>query len=847
MSATIEPSDLDPPSALAGARVALGLSTEEAQARRARGQGNTVATSTTRPYTQIIRENVLTFINLSLFGLGIALALLGRIGDALISTGVISLNIVVSLVQEIRAKRTLDRIALLTRPTATVLRDGQERTLPPDELALGDVLRVRPGDQIVVDGRLLTDAPVTVDESLLTGEADAVPKQKGDSVYSGSFCVSGEGYYIAERVGAQNLVNQLTASARAFRRTLTPLQREIHLVVRIALLIVLYLEFLLAVTSLAQKINLADSVENSTIVAGLVPNGLFLSIAVAYALGAVRILRFGALVQQSNAIESLSHVDILCFDKTGTLTTNQLSVDGAYPLDGTLAEMESLLGALAASAAGGNKTTEAIAQRWPATPRPVASTIPFSSARKWSAVAFDEGEPRGMVALGAPESLAPYLAGDHAGEHAAGWQSIVTVAEPLQRKGLRVLLLASAPEPLRLEDRGDESTLPARLRPVGLVSLRDELRPEAREALAAFAEAAVRPKIISGDSVETVAALARQAGLPADVELVEGKQVDELDDVALGSVAESATIFGRITPHQKERIVRALRQRGHYVAMIGDGVNDVLSLKQADLGIAMRSGSQATRGVADIVLMEDSFAVLAPAAQEGQRILNGMQDILRLFLARISTVGLVIISSLVVGIFPLELRQGSLVTLLSVGIPTVLLAIWARPGAIPAGSLVRRLLRFILPPALLSSVLGLGLFVGIYALRGFPERMLIGVAEPDAANLAMAQTALTTFLVFNGLLMVIFVEPPTKWWVGASRLGGDWRPTLLALGLMLSFVVISAVPLFRQFFALSTLWPLGYALVAGTITLWLFLARWAWRSQALSRYLGMDVDPMEVA
>jgi cation-transporting P-type ATPase E len=829
--------------------IARGLTTEEANARRARGLGVTPAPPTSRSYRQIILENVFTFINMALLGLGVALALLGRIGDALISTGVISLNIVVSLVQEIRAKRTLDRIALLARPTATVLRDGKERDLSPDELVIGDTLKVGPGDQIVVDGRLLGDSHMTMDESLLTGEADPVPRAGGDTLYSGSYVVTGEGYYIAERVGAQSFVNQITASARAFRRTLTPLQREIYLVVRIALLIVLYMEFLLVVTSIVRDINLAESVENSTIVAGLVPNGLFLSIAIAYALGAVRILRFGALVQQSNAIESLSHVDILCFDKTGTLTTNRLDVEGLEPFEVSEAEMGRMLGAVVASAPGGNKTSEAIAARWPAASHPTAGAIPFSSARKWSAVAFDSsagaadgaggedgGEPlRGVFALGAPESLRRYLL-DASDADSPGWRAIAARVQPLARLGLRVLLLAYTPEVGRLEDLGDESALPATLRPVGLVSLRDELRPEARETLAAFAQAGVRPKIISGDNPETVAALARQAGLPDDVELMTGAEVDALEGDALEVAVESATIFGRITPRQKERIIQALRERGHYVAMIGDGVNDVLSLKQADLGVAMRSGSQAARGVADIVLMQDSFAVLAPAALEGQRILNGMQAILKLFLTRISTVGLVILSSLVIGVFPLELRQGSILTLFSVGIPTILLAIWAHPGAIPPGSLVRRLLHFILPPALASSVLGVTLFFSVYALR-----LASGVRSqpPTLADFAVAQTALASFLVFCGLLLVIFVAPPTPWWTGASKLSEDRRPALLAVGLMACFLLFSFIDPLGALFALTPLPLRAYAGIAFAIALWLLLVRWMWRSNLLGRYLGM--------
>jgi cation-transporting P-type ATPase E len=854
------------PSEDTGARAAIpeatefdlmrGLTEREALIRRANGQGNTAPAPTSRSYRQIIVENVFTFINLCLFGLGIALIALGRILDALVSTAVISLNIVVSVVQEIRAKRTLDEIALLSRPTATVLRDGQERHVPPDELVVGDVVKFGPGDQVVVDGRVISARHIAVDESLLTGEADLVVKQPGDMVYSGSFCVTGDGYYVAERVGTLSLAYQITASARAFRRVLTPLQLEINLVVRIALLIVVYLEFLLVVTSVLQQINLGDSVENSTIVAGLVPNGLFLSIAIAYALGAVRILRFGALVQQSNAIESLSHVDVLCLDKTGTLTANRLRVCDVYPLGRfTKTHVAQALGAMAASASGGNKTSQALLDAWPSPRQELVGEIPFSSARKWSALAFkakqgkrEEGEEpgfAGVYALGAPEALRPYLrgmAGDAEPSHAgsSAWHVIGEQISALASQGQRVLLVAHKRDALTLEDQGDASALPMAMEPMGLVALEDELRPEAREALQAFAHAGVQPKIISGDHPETVAALALQAMPWASVRAVSGSELEQMSEAEFDATAESATIFGRITPQQKERLVRSLRQQGHYVAMIGDGVNDVLSLKQADLGIAMRSGSQAARGVADVVLMQDSFAVLVPAVAEGQRILNGMQDILKLFLTRISTVALVILSSLVVGAFPLELRQGSLVTLFSVGIPAILLAVWARPGPSAQGHLTRQLLHFILPPVLITSVLGLLLYVGSYSL------WLVSMGSFGARNqiyslddYPAAQTTLTTFLVFCGLFLVIFVEPPTRWWVGGNRLRGDWRPTLLAISMMVAFVAITLIPPLRALFVLS---PLGWReslLIAVALVVWLFAVRATWRLRLLGRYLGV--------
>jgi cation-transporting ATPase E len=825
-----------------------GLTDEEAAARRARGEGNVAPPATGRSYWQILRENLFTFINITLFGLGFALALLGRWLDAIVSTCVILTNVVVSVVQEVRAKQTLDKIALLTRPQVTLIRSGQEREAPPDEIVIGDILKVGPGDQIVVDGKVVGKSRMSVDESQLTGESNLIEKQEGDPVYSGSFCVSGSAYYVTEKVGAQSLANQITAGARAFRRVLTPLQGQINLVIRIVLLIVVYFELLMVMNSFLKRINLAQSVENSAIIASLVPNGLFLSIAVAYAIGAVRIIRFGALVQQSNAIESLSNVDVLCMDKTGTLTANRLQINSVQPFEGDEVELRRILGVMAASTASPNKTTEAIIAACPEQAYALVTEVPFSSARKWSAVAFDQSSDgasralQGVYVLGAPEMLRAHLGGQPA------WDSIVSQVSALAVQGLRVLVVAHYPDPMALDDRGDDSKLPEGLQPLGLISLSDVLRPETRETLQSFMEAGVRPKIISGDNPETVSALAQQAGLGPDIKLVSGVDLAQMDDAAFTEAAVSGTIFGRITPQQKERLVQSLRGRGHYVAMIGDGVNDVLSLKQANLGVAMQSGSQATRSVADIVLMEDSFASLAPAVLEGQRIVNGMADILRLYLARICTMGLLIVSSLVIGFFPLALRQGSLIVLLSVGIPTVALAIWARPGAQGRKNLLPSLLHFVLPPMLMSTILGMVLFYGVYVLLvtplGLPYwDLFIRVSNPIIHTpVTNAQSALSAFLVFAGLLLLIFVEPPTPWWVGGDVLSGDWRPTWLALGLGALFIFMELIPPLRDLFALERLGAVEWALVAGATVVWLFLVRLMWRTRILERLVSVDTD-----
>ena len=447
--------------------------------------------------------------------------------------------------------------------------------------------------------------------------------------------------------------------------------------------------------------------------------------------------------------------------------------------------------------------------------------------------------------MGAPEMLQPYL-GQAGLDTSAVWKEIKAQSTQLTDRGLRVLLIAQHPDPALLQDLGDDSRLPDDCQPIGLISLSDELRPEAKETLQSFIAAGVQPKIISGDSPETVAALAKQAGLPPNITLISGLELNEMKEEQFALAAQNATIFGRITPQQKERLVDALRRQGSYVAMIGDGVNDVLSLKKSNLGIAMESGTQATRAVADIILMKDSFAALAPAVSEGQRIVNGMQDILRLFLARILSMALLIVSALVIGEFPLALRNGSIVTLFSVGIPAVLLALWARPGPRKNGTLAQRLAHFIVTPVLLTSIFGVVLFymvlwipTGLSKTLG-PEVTLRQSTLLIEAVRPVAQTALASFLVLAGLLLVIFVEPPTKWWTGGDELSGDWRPTIMATLLIVVFFFISAAPALRSFFALTELTPFEWALVCGATIVWMFAVRFFWRHSITARFLGIQ-------
>jgi cation-transporting ATPase E len=806
-----------------------GLSTSEVMARRAAGKGAVMPPQTGRSYVQIIRENVFAFINNILYVLCLALLLLGQVSEALVSVGTVLFNVVISVVQEVRAKRTLDRIALLTRPKATVIRDGQEQSIDPGEIVQDDILMIHPGDQVVVDGPLVGDGRIEVDESLLTGESDLITKQAGDVLYSGSFCVTGSACYRAEKIGIESIAGQLTARARAFRRVYTPLQREINLIIQSLLLAALYIETILVLVALASRDSVVDTVRMSVVVVGIVPVGLLLATAVAYALGALRIVGKSALVQRLSAVESLSNVDVLCLDKTGTLTANALVLEKMHPYGITEPALRRLLGLYVANTSSSNATSSAIGAACGEQGREhvlkVREEIPFSSARKWSALSIDDMELQGVYVLGAPEVLHPFLRFD---------ADLGTFADEEMAQGMRVLLFAFFQDAVPLRPAVGEPTLPIGLTPLGMLSLRDKLRPHVRETLAGFAEAGIQIKVISGDHPRTVAALTQQVGVGNNLQVVSGNDLAAMDDAQFARVAEENTIFGRINPQQKERLVRALRDRRHYVAMIGDGVNDVLSLKQANLGIAMESGSQATRGVADIVLLNDTFEALPFAFSEGQRIRNGMHNVIKLFLTRVTYLALLLLTIPALGGFPFAPKQKSILTFITASIISVALAAWAQPGPSSGGKLFRTFIHFTLPAALTQSLAGFVVYSVTFYLA------LQRTSNSPAEVVLIAQSALTTFAVFSGLLLVPFVAPPTKFWVGGSELSGDWRPTLLALGMLVVFLIMVTIPAIRAFFSLVPLDSIDYVLIGLITVTWGLIQRWLWRIHLLERFLQLD-------
>jgi len=486
-----------------------------------------------------------------------------------------------------------------------------------------------------------------------------------------------------------------------------------------------------------------------------------------------------------------------------------------------------------------NKTTEALAATFAAERRQALAEAPFSSQRKWSGLAFDragaagsDGTPHGTYVLGAPEVLQPSLrAGSSLGDRLGEWTA----------QGYRVLLFAGLAEPVAFSrDQDSPPELPRDLMPLGLACFSDELRPHVQETLREFDEAGIAVKVISGDSPQTVAALATQAGLGRDLSAVTGQQLAEMDADEFADAAQDGSVFGRITPDQKEHLAQALRERGRYVAMIGDGVNDVVALKQANLGVAMNSGSQAARAVAGLILIKDSFASLPEAFRDGQRIRNGLQDVLEIFMVRIFGKALVIAAMLPFTGFPFAPRNSSLLSLLGAGVPAIGLTAWAQARPPLKGSIFRPLARFSVPPlaVMIPTAVAVNLIARWRAEVAYSAAHQ-GASSADALThaLPIAQTATITFLILCSLLLISFVAPPTRWFTGGSALRGDWRPTWMAVALLALFAGLAAAPFSRHLFELSKLpvWEWGMIVLAAAV--WALLVRTIWRSRLLDRLL----------
>ena len=638
-----------------------GISEAEAS-RRLAERGPTPRASTSRSYASIVRANVFTVFNLILAVAGGLTLAFGQWQDALF-LGVLVGNAGIGTVQEIRAKRALDRLTALVAPHATVVRDGTARQVQIEQVVVGDLVQIGPGDQVVADGTLELADSLRLDESILTGESQAVDRSEGEDVRSGSFAVEGAGAYLVTAVGEQSYAARLAGEARSFRHPRSPLERALNRLLFVLVAVLVPLGVALGYALWHRHAPLRTAVPTSVAaVVTLVPEGLVLLVSLTFAVAALRMARRGALVQQLNAIESLAAVDVVCLDKTGTLTESALRVVGLVGPDSLHTE----LGRYAASASVRNATLEAIATAYPAEPAPVEEQVPFSSRRRFGAQRI------GGVAyvLGAPEHFELGSLGAEAA-HAAG-------------EGRRVLAFGTAHG---LEDERPEA--------LGLVLLAEQLRPEARETVEWFRSQGVELKVLSGDRPETVASIARDAG-------IEGPAFDAselpVDVGELRRVVLEHAVFGRISPQDKRRVIESLRDDGRYVAMVGDGVNDVPALKASRLAIAQGTGTQMARSVADIVLVRGEFAAVPAMVAEGRKILRNVQRVAKLFVTKSAFAAFLVLSiGLTPTAYPLLPRQLTLAASLTIGIPGFFLALAPSSGRYSAHGFLRELARFALP------------------------------------------------------------------------------------------------------------------------------------------------------
>jgi cation-transporting ATPase E len=745
---------------------AAGLTSAEARRRRDAGQSNDYEPTTSRSVTDIVRANVFTRFNALLGSMLVVILVVGPLQDALFGLTILA-NTVVGVVQELRAKHTLDRLSVVSAPRVAVLRDGAVTQVASADVVLEDVVAIGAGDEVVVDGVVLDAQSLSLDESLLTGESHAVPKYVGDTVLSGSTVVAGSGRFVVSAVGENSYAARLTAEARRFALAPSELRDGVNRILQVITWVLVPTAILLIWSQFSREGTFADAVRGS--VAGtvtMVPEGLVLLTSIAFAVGGIRLARRKVLPRELASVEGLARVDVLCIDKTGTLTTGTLVVADLKPVPGVDAgaDASAALGLLARLEERPNATARALADRFPAPiGRGVTRSIPFSSDTKWMAADLDG---RGWWVLGAPDVL---LASGH---------PVLRTVEELAAAGMRVLVVGTTADA--------EATGGPHVQPVAIVTLVDELRADAVSTLDYLAREGVTVKVVSGDHPATVAALVRRLGIDPG-EPLDARRLPT-DPAAIAQTVAGHTVLGRVTPEQKREVVRALQRAGHVVAMTGDGVNDVLALKEADVGMAMGSGVPAARAVSQLVLLDDSFTAVPDVIAEGRRVIANMERVANLFVTKTVYAALLALSVGVARLpFPFLPRHLTIVSTLTIGVPAFFLALApndrrARPH------FVARVARFALPAGIVAA--------------GATYLAYTQARDDSLTTVAQSRTLATIVLLAVGLWILAILV----------RLGDDrqrWIVPVMGLG----FLVAVAFEPMRVFFALEL--PRSLVLLAG--------------------------------
>jgi magnesium-transporting ATPase (P-type) len=754
-----------------------GLTQQEAE-RKLAAKPPAAATSS-RSYKSIVVANVFTVFNLILLAAGVLTLAFGDVQDGLFLAILIA-NAGIGIAQEVRAKRTLERLAALVAPTATVIRDGEPRQVGVEDVVEGDVVLLDAGEQVVADGTLRRSDGLALDESILTGESEPVPKGAGEEVQSGSFAVEGAGTYLVTAVGEKSQAARTAGLAREFRHPRSPLELSINRLLLVLVGVLVPLGIALGWVLYRRHTSLHNAVPTAVAaVVTLVPEGLILLTSVTFAVAAMRMARRGALAQQLNAVESIASVDTICLDKTGTLTDARLQVEALVPAAGIdEGELAHELGRYAASARSRNTTIAAIDEHCGGAEEDPRSSVPFSSRRRWSALQFGST----TYVLGAPELLP-------SGE-------LRTLAEREAEAGRRVVAFGVARGPI------DADSSPVFDEPLGLAVLGERLRGDARETVEFLQSQGVRVIIISGDRPETVAAVAADVGIDGPV--LDGRDLPP-DPAALLGLLEGDAVIGRISPEDKKRVVDTLTADGRYVAMVGDGVNDVPALKAARLAIAQGNGSQIARAVSDLVLVDGDFASVPALVAEGRRVLRNLQRVAKLFVAKSAFAFFLVISiGLTPQPYPLLPRHLTLAAALTIGIPAFFLALGPSEGKFGSDHFLFDVGRFAVPAGTAAGLGVLASFVFARNVGGLP--------------LIEARTIATTVLVLVGLYLILVLEATTRRRAAAV--------VTLAGAMLVLYAFVLALPGTRHFFALTIPGPGGVFLaLAGAaiavIGLWL--------------------------
>lgn len=752
-----------------------GLSSEQVAQRVRDGLSNADEGIKTKTEKQIILENTFTFFNILNFVLALFVLLVGSFKN-LLFLGVIFSNIIIGSFQGIRAKRMIDKLSLISAPKASVLRNGKLQTIPVSGIVMNDVLHLSTGQQICADAIVL-DSEAEVNESLITGESDPVLKRAGDELLSGSFIVSGSCYAEVEHVGRENYANRIANGAKYVKRTNSEILHSLDFIVKTLGFTLVPIGILLFCK---QFFLLHDTIREAVVstvaaILGMIPEGLILLTSVVFAVSVLRLSRYKTLVQDLYCTESLARVDVLCLDKTGTITEGTMQVDELHPLTGyTEEDMTAPLEALVQVLTDDNPTYNAVKAYFPGgSDWKAAATVPFSSARKWSGAYFGE---RGTYVMGAGEFILGERFGalrEHTEEYAA--------------RGERVLLLAHSAKPF-LENK----MLPDDIKPVGFILISDKIRTEAPQTLRYFAEQGVTLKVISGDNAVTVSNIAQKAGLPHAENYCDATTLHTDEEIA-GAI-EQYSVFGRVTPQQKLKFVQALKDHGHTVAMTGDGVNDVLALKEADCSIAMASGSDAARTVSNLVLLDSNFASMPQVVKEGRRSINNLQRSASLFLQKtIYSTVLGVLFIFLSASYPFEPIQLTFISSITIGIPSFILALEPNNERI-SGSFLANVLKKSFPSALtmILGVLFLTLFKGPLNLTN-PQVSTLSVIVAFAVGFMLMFKLCLPFNALRGALFGTMVAAFFVGYIGCMDLVSMVPLTAPMLFILIPLLIVSIV------------------------------------------------------